>query len=179
MGWFSILYVIASYIRIYPNRLFDSLKITSILCLVMIFISLASIVASYAVRCYTSIDLNPYFFVADSNKIIALLTALSMFLFVKNINISYNVVINTIAKTTFGVLLIHANSDAMRKWLWKDFLDNVGHFSTNDFYWHYVTYVIAIYASCVCIDLIRIYCIENPIIKWINKKKDKKTIVSN
>ena len=95
----------------------------------------------------------------------------------RNINISYNVIINTIAKTTFGVLLIHANSDAMRQWLWRDFLDNVGHFVTNDFYWHYITCVISIYVICVCIDLIRIYCIENTIIKWIDKRKENNLVI--
>lgn len=30
-----------------------------------------------------------------------------------------------IAASTFGVLLIHANSETMRNWLWKDTLDNV------------------------------------------------------
>ena len=28
--------------------------------------------------------------------------------------------INTISASTFGVLLIHANSDFMRQWLWND-----------------------------------------------------------
>lgn len=32
--------------------------------------------------------------------------------------------------TTFGVLLIHANSDVMRKWLWKDLLNNTGMYSS-------------------------------------------------
>lgn len=172
VGWFMVLYIIVSFIRMYPNKIYDSNKITGFFCLSMLIISVLSIVACYAVRCYSTIDLTPYFFVSDCNKIIGLMTAIAIFLFVKNIHISYNLAVNTIAKTTFGVLLIHANSSAMRQWLWRDFLNNVGFFKSNDFYWHCITCVISIYVICVFIDLIRIYCIETPLIKFINKKKD-------
>lgn len=47
------------------------------------------------------------------------LLAVFAFLMFKNIQIPYNKGINTVAASTFGVLLIHANSDAMRKWLCK------------------------------------------------------------
>ena len=54
-----------------------------------------------------------YFLVADSNKPRAVLTAVFAFLFFKNLEIGYSKVINIIAASTFGVLLIHANSDTM------------------------------------------------------------------
>lgn len=58
-------------------------------------------------------------FVSDSNRILAVAVAISTFLWLKNLNISYNKIINAIGGSTFGVLLIHANSDAMRQWLGK------------------------------------------------------------
>lgn len=51
-------------------------------------------------------------FVSDSNRILAVAVAISTFLWLKNLNISYNKIINAIGGSTFGVLLIHANSDA-------------------------------------------------------------------
>lgn len=51
------------------------------------------------------------FFVFDSNTFLVIVTAIFAFLFFKNIKILYSKVINTIDALTFGVLLIHANSD--------------------------------------------------------------------
>ena len=64
----------------------------------------------------------------------ALITSVIMFCSFKNIDIGSNRIINTIASSVFGVLLIHANSDAMRQWLWKDTVDCVGHYDTPDYY---------------------------------------------
>lgn len=49
----------------------------------------------------------------------------------KNMNIKYNKVINFIASSTFGVLLIHANSNTMRQFLWKDICNVVGSYNSN------------------------------------------------
>ena len=51
------------------------------------------------------------------------------FLHFKNTQLKYSRIINTIAASTFGVLPFHANSNAMRQWLWKDVLNNVGVYS--------------------------------------------------
>lgn len=36
-----------------------------------------------------------------------------------------------IGGSTFGILLIHANSDTMRKWLWVDLRENANHYQDN------------------------------------------------
>lgn len=41
-----------------------------------------------------------------------------------------------IAQSCFGVLLIHANSDTMRQWLWKDTLNVAGQYQTDTFILH-------------------------------------------
>ena len=66
-----------------------------------------------------------YHFVIDSNKLIAILTAVLAFLYFKGLNIKYNKIINLISASTFGVFLIHANSDAMRNFLWVDLFKNI------------------------------------------------------
>lgn len=60
-----------------------------------------------------------YRYVADYPKPLAVLFSVFAFAFFKNINIKQSKIINTISATTFGVLLIHSNSDAMRIWLWR------------------------------------------------------------
>ena len=118
-----------------------------------------------------------FFFVADSNKPLAVATAVALFLFFKNLKIGYSRVINTIAASAFGVLLIHANSDAMRQWLWKDTLNNVGHFEQG-ICLYVVTGVTAIYIACTLIDFLRIHLFEKPVFKvidsFLNSRKDKK-----
>ena len=101
----------------------------------------------------------PYFyFVADSNKILAISTAVFTFLFAKQINIGCNKFINLLAASTFGVLMIHANSDTMRKWLWQDVCKNVENFTSSTFVkfvLHAVICTLLVYFVCVFIDIIR------------------------
>ena len=106
-----------------------------------------------------------YFFVSDSNKVLALATGVSAFLFFKNIKIGYNKIINTIAASTFGVLLIHANSNTMRRWLWQDTFNNVGAYESGNAVIHAIISVILIYAVCTVIDICRIKLIEAPLMK--------------
>ena len=67
----------------------------------------------------------PYSYVSDSNTFLAVATGVSLFMTFKDLKMKYHKWINTIAASTFGVLLIHANSDTMRLWLWRDTLQNV------------------------------------------------------
>ena len=116
--------------------------------------------------CLIGKDLS-YFFVSDSNKPLAVLTAVFAFLFFKNLEIGYSKVVNTIAASAFGVLLIHANSNTMRQWLWLDTLDNVGNFEGN-IYLHAVVSVLTVYAVCTLIDFVRIQLLEKPFFRWFD-----------
>ena len=164
--WFSILFIIASYIRLYPKVWFDSTKTTGVLLAVSLLLSWSSVVVRAAFSRVTGEHIKIcYFFVADSNKVLALVTGVSAFLFFKNIKLGYSKVINTIAASTFGVLLIHANSDNMRQWLWRDFLNNVGVYESGNVVVHAIASVILVYAVCTVIDFCRIKVFEVPIMK--------------
>ena len=114
-----------------------------------------------------------YFFVNVSNKLFALLPAVATFLFFKNLHLPYCKVINIISATTFGVLLLHANSDTMRQWLWKDVLNNVGMYNSKWLVVHAIGSVMAVYVICVLIDLIRINLIEKKVMGYWDKIVDK------
>lgn len=155
--WFSILYVIASYIRLYPRKWFCDVKITGSIAGVTLLLSWASIIVLAILSRVVGKGVGLcYFFVTDSNKVLALATGVSAFLFFKNLKIGYSKAINTIAASTFGVLLIHANSDTMRRWLWQDTVNNVGAYASGDVVIHAIVSVILIYAGCTLIDIIRI-----------------------
>lgn len=51
---------------------------------------------------------NPYKYVSDSNTFLAVATGVSLFMAFKDMKMKYNKWINTIAASTFGVLLLHA-----------------------------------------------------------------------
>ncbi len=169
--WFCVLYLVASYIRLYglcPNWRTRQWGVTSLL---TIAVGSASVLCmSYMWHNGIMRAYNPYFFVSDSNKILSLAIAVSTFMYFKNLNISYSRVINALGAATFGVLLIHANSDTMRSWLWEDTVDCVGHYSAT-LPWHTLGYATAsvtiIFLVCAFIDWLRAVTIEQPILDRI------------
>ena len=154
--WFCIIYFIGSYLRLYPIQLFENKKARIALFIGSVLISTISILIFH----YIGFKYDKHlwdFWLADSNKILAVVTSVNAFVFFKYLKIPYNKFINTVASTTFGVLLIHANSDTMRQWLWKDFLNNVGNFQHNgNIYLHAILSVIGIFVVCSILDYLRI-----------------------
>lgn len=164
VSWFAVLYLISAYLRLYPIK-DGNTSFWGWMTLVSWTLSILSIVAML----YVGKSDNSYFFVSDSNAILALTNGITSFMWFKNIKIKNSKIINTIAASSFGVLLIHANSDTMRQWLWKDTIDCVGHYNA-DFYWLYaIGCVLIIYAICTIIDIIRIKTIETPLLNATEK----------
>ena len=171
VSWFIVLYFISSYLRLYPKKCFANTKMWGILTLVSVMLSAVSVVS--CIWLGTKINrFMPFFFVTDSNTFLAVATGVCSFMFFKNIRLKYNPIINTIAASTFGVLCIHANSDTMRRWLWKDTLDNVGHYDSALMPLHAIGSVVGVFAVCVVIDIIRIKFIEKPFFIFWDKHWD-------
>lgn len=172
VSWFIVLYFISSYIRMYPESIYrsDSAKVWGWLSLAAVLLAMAS-VAFLLWRNDAFDKTKPiYFFVSDSNAILALLVGVTTFMFFKNLRILQSRFINAVASTTFGVLLIHANSNAMRQWLWKDTVDCDGHYNDTYYYLYAPAAVLCIFAVCSIIDYIRIQTVE----KWAFSYLDKK-----
>ena len=155
VSWFIVLYFIASYIRLYPKKIFQKTSFWGWMTLGAVALSVLSVISC----AWIGLKLNKhlaYAFVTDSNTFLAVLTGVSSFLFFKNLKIRYSKVINTIAASTFGVLCIHASSDTMRQWLWRDILDNVGHYSSRFMPLHAIGSVLAVFVVCLVIDQVRL-----------------------
>lgn len=165
VGWFMVLYFIASYIRLYPKKYFNNKRLWGIVLLVSLLLSWGSVITGAWIYARWGYSVY-YHFVSDSNKFLAVTTAVSAFLFFKNLGLEYHPVINKVAASAFGVLMIHANSDAMRQWLWKDLLNNTGAYGNSYFAVHALLSVIGIYVFCALIDMIRIQCLEKPFFSW-------------
>ena len=166
--WYTVLFFIASYIRLYPKKLFENTKFWGFATLICIVLGVGSVIGSTFAG--TKIGMwSPYYFLGESNRILAVITGISAFLFFKNLKIKPNRFINTVAASTFAVLLIHSNSQAMRTWLWYDTLDVLRFYETNFVYVHAILSVIAIFVVCVCIDYLRILLLERPFMKLFDK----------
>ena len=98
---------------------------------ICIIISVCSILGVLYLNTYHHTNLPPYRYVSDSNALLAVLTAICSFMYFKNVHIPQSKFINMIGGSTFGILLIHANSDTMRKWLWVDLRENANHYQDN------------------------------------------------
>ena len=171
VAWFCVLFIIASYIRLYPKKVFQVANPWAFSSIIFISLSILSIIACawYGARIKVNMA---YRFIKGSNTFLSIALGLSIFMFFKNLKIGYFKTINKIAASTYGVLLIHANSDTMRQWLWKDTLDVVGHYSSKYMPLYAIGSVLAIFIICSIIDQLRIKLIEKPFFRLWDKHWD-------
>lgn len=167
--WFMILYLIAAYIRLHSTPWMENTKLWGAIALLAILCSYGSVLVMMKL-----FHGQFYYFLADSNKITALAVAVAVFMFFKNWKIKYNPIINMIGASTYGVLLIHASSDAMRQWLWVDTFKNVQFFDSPYQVLHACGTVVIIMAVCTVIDQVRIKVIERPFFGWWDKVVEKR-----
>lgn len=163
ISWFIVLYFISSYIRLYPKKIFSNTRFWFLIC------SASIIICSVSVICCFYYTIYPYYFVTDSNSFLAVITGLSLFMLFKNLKISYNRFINIVAASTFGVLLIHANCNEMREWLWNNICSNAEMFASSLIYIHSIICVIIIFTICTIIDYLRIHLVEKPFLSFWDK----------
>lgn len=181
VGLFMFIYLIGAYIRRYKDGDYVSSKIedwillnnTGIFAISMLVISWASIVGGLILYKLTGHKVI-YQFVGQSNRILAIITAVSLFVFFLNLQIKQSVFINTVAKSVFGVLLIHANSMAMINFVWKDIIKSQKAFEElgGGFVFHAIISVIFIFIVCSIIDIFRIKFLEKPFFTMLEKRKN-------
>lgn len=168
--WFGIIFLIASYIRLYPLPVFERRNLWGCFTLVTVLLAMGSVFVLQK-----KLGAN-YFLLSDSNKFFAVAIAVCSFLWFKNMNIRYSKIINAFGAATFGVLLVHANSDAMRTWLWTDVVDAAGHYQlpVMQLALFSIGVVVAVFIICNLIDQLRIATVEKAFLKWYDKHIDNK-----
>lgn len=171
--WFGVLFIISSYIRLHPILIFNKRSLWGWVTLINVILAMTSVLI---IQDLSGSNRLSYFFVIDSNKVLAVVVAVSSFLWFKNMDIKYSKFINSFGAATFGVLLIHANSGAMRKWLWEDVVDCVGHYSLpfGQLVLYYLGVSMAVFLICNLIDQLRIATIEKWFFNWYDRKLSAK-----
>jgi len=172
--WYMTLYFVGAAIRKHPFGWMGSMRICACLLALSVVAAWASVVGiNYLAVWLGRPTIYPYFFVADSNKILAFAVAFFAFLTFKNWRIPQLRFINAVAATTIGVLLIHAATNGMRKWLWQDFVNVPAAYgmSLPSLIGYSFLVMFGVFATCSVLDYLRIRFIEKPIFKlfkWTN-----------
>lgn len=165
--WLLTVYLIGAYIRLFQPK-WDTMKTGAVvMCLSILLMVLSIIVIDKAGVKFGFTEWS-YFF-SNSNKILAVTASVGIFTFYKNLKLPYNKLINTLASTTFGVLLIHANSWSMRRFLWVDLFKNAAHYPAANYVIYASIVVCVVYICCCIIDLLRINLLEKPLFSWLDK----------
>lgn len=185
--WFIALYIFAAYLRNYSYEWKISHRHWGYITILMFVAGCMSILVFYYAYTHSYYSgFQPYFFISDSNKILALGIAVSSFMWFKDLKFRHLTIVNKIGATTFGVLLIHANSDAMRQWLWRETIDCKGHFEalSPTFTLAYaIVSVVTIFSVCALIDWLRGEYLEplylSKLESLLTKRKSKKIRVES
>lgn len=168
--WYAVLYFVAAYIRLYPAKWTENNTVCGISLIATVLLSFLSVITVDFVGVRFGF-FDAYYMVSDSNHLFAFLVGLFAFLFFRNLKMRNSRFVNRVAATTFGVLCIHASSDAMRTLLWKDVLDVAGHFSLPmpKLILFSAASAVTVFAVCSLIDMLRIRFVEKPVFRWLTK----------
>ena len=164
--WYMTLYFGGAIIRMHPFNWMGKNKIcVPLFCSAVSIAILSVLMADMIAILYAHPVRTGYYFVADSHKLCAFAVALFAFLVFKNWHLPQSRFVNAVASTTFGVLLIHAASDGMRKWLWVDFVDVPSAYSMPFFalVGYSVVVMFSVFAVCSALDYLRIRFLERPV----------------
>ncbi|MDE5766404.1 MAG: acyltransferase [Clostridia bacterium] len=159
VAWFITLYLISAYIKIYPHKLFNSNKIA-------VPVSLGTLVIIAVFNVFLKVNL------WEMVNFVCLVCSVAIFCSFKNFTIPNSKIINAIAKTTFGIYLIH-DHPLVRSFLWVELLKCPYHYQLNTFICFVIVAIIAVFIACMIIDFIRelLFKAVIIIIKRIRRKK--------
>lgn len=166
--WYMTMYFVAAYIRLYPNKFTKSLKLSAITLTIGVVLAIAiNIGLIYLSNVTGNIIYSDFrrYLMINSNMPLAFIIGLAAFLTFKNMPKFYNRTINFLAAGTFGVLLIHASSDTMRRWLWQDVCNvpDMLHAPMGSLIAQSMAVPIVIFTICSLIDFFRRRYVERPL----------------
>lgn len=165
---FVMLYSIGAYLHLYPIKKEKGKKVGILLSSFSAISSLTLYVCINILRQKVHIfekwDINFFF----RNSVFVIMFALGLFLIFENSTFKYNAKINSIAKCTFGVYLIHDNS-YVRSILWQNLLSNKNYIDSPFLIVHMIVCTLLVFVVCTFFEWVRIHFIEAPLFKVMDK----------
>ena len=177
--WFFVLYTIAAYIRLYPNRF--RRKTTAYLSVAaIVYVILIMITYCIDITGYTSEFWGIYNYIDNNNRMnspFILIISICLLLVFCKINVGKIKTINVISSTAFGIYLIH-DHPLVRQWLYSEFFDCLGHTHSDTLFLYVLLMAGTVFTICSIIELLRIKIIDSQLkrlidpISTLNKKID-------
>lgn len=177
VSWYCALFLMAAWLRRYPPAFIDDNRVCRDLFAGSVALAVATVLAIDALCAALGVPAfeKGLYFVDQSGKAMALAVGLACFLFFRTAPIPQSRPINAVASTTFGVLLVHANSDAMRKVLWQDLLDVPAACALPLplLVLHAVGSMVSVFAACSLLDWLRLRFVEPRYMAWYDANEEK------
>lgn len=177
VSWYCALFFIAAWLRRYPPSFIVDHR--ACCCLFSGSIALAVISVLMIDALCLSLGIPSFdkglYFVNQSGKVMALVVGLTCFLYFRSLPLGQSRFINAVASTTYGVLLVHANSNAARKLLWGDVI-NVRAASALPLpllALHAVASMLGVFGVSSLLDWLRIRYVEPRYMAWYDANEEK------
>lgn len=176
VSWYCALFLLAAWLRRYPPAFIDDHRVCRLLFAGSIALAVASVLSIDMLCVVLDVPMfgKGLYLVDQSGKVMALLVGLACFLYFRVLPMGRSRLVNTIASTTFGVLLIHANSAAMRKLLWGDLLNVPAAYGLPlpMLVLHAVASMLGVFAISSLLDWLRIRYIEPWYMAWYDANEE-------
>lgn len=162
--WYMTLYFVGACIRLYPLKWMERNKVVLFLLFGGVAVASCAIVGRIVCPNFMTKALGVVGSVHQSSTLFAFSIGAAVFLSFKNLRIGYHPMINKVASCMFGVLCIHAASNAMRFWLWRVVcrVPEYAHANLGVLALHATCCVVSIMVVCCLIDLVRQRWVERP-----------------
>ncbi len=153
LSWFFYLYLIAAYMRKYPNPYTDSVKLSAA---VFVLVS-AVIVLWFFVLDFAGAYIHPRFsgtsnsIAYQAEHLLILGSSVSLFALMKNIQIPPSRFINTAAAAVFGVYLLHDHPET-RPYIWKSLLKTADWQDSALLVFHGLFCIVLVFAVCTVLS---------------------------
>lgn len=168
---FSDMYLMGACIRVYGNeKLMRRLKVTGSLGMAVIWLSIVGFdYESLKDPDYTALAMS---FPHSGANFFVLLVALGIFAVFKDMTVPSNGSLNKIAKTTFGVYLIHDNA-LIVPWLWNTVIRAYEFYGSPFLIVHMVFTATGIFFVCAVLEYLRINYIERPMMNFVSVHRNR------
>jgi len=160
-GFFVFLYLVAGYIKRYP-RFFSNNGRNIIISLASLLISICAASVFNILGLKNAAYMEYAEFLVPGNRLPIFFCSVFTFCLFLNIRPRQNRIINEIAKTTFGIYLIHDNR-FLRPIIWQGIFRNNAYSESPYLAIHATVAVSIVFVVCSSIDYLRIIFIERPI----------------
>lgn len=155
-------YFIGAYIRLYGANLFWSIKKLVSISIVSYGIIVGSVILFYYLGTKYPVFIGRESSLLALSSVFVLVCGGVNFLIFRQLKIQYNYMINTVAKTVFGIYLIHDNP-LVNDWIWQDILHVSEFYGSASMVPYALVCTLLIFAGCGPIDYFRKRYVEDPI----------------